>query len=268
MSLLEAEDFLAECEALHQLAAAQDETRLQTRTQFKGWSVEDVLVHLHFWNRAADLSLTDEAAFQDLLAKAGPALRSGQLRALENSTIAQRGVALLDAWIAQARDMANRWRSLDPKLRLPWAGPSMSARSSITARQMETWAHGFEVFDAFGTVRQESDRIKNIVVLGVNTFGWSHKVNGLEIPEKMPLLRLLAPSGAIWSFGDLAAGEILGPAADFAAVVSQTRAVADTQLTVRGAVAATWMAHAQCFAGPAEQPPSPQSRFMSVTVRN
>ena len=40
----------------------------------------------------------------------------------------------------------------------------MSARSKITARHMETWAHGQEVFDALGKDREEKDRIKNIVL--------------------------------------------------------------------------------------------------------
>ena len=43
----------------------------------------------------------------------------------------------------------------------------MSARSAISARQMETWAHGQEVFDVLGADREEHDRIRNIVVLGL-----------------------------------------------------------------------------------------------------
>ena len=36
----------------------------------------------------------------------------------------------------------------------------MSARSSISARLMETWAHGQEVYDHLGVVRVDADRIK------------------------------------------------------------------------------------------------------------
>jgi len=131
----------------------------------------------------------------------------------------------------------------------------MSARSSITARQMETWAHGFEVFDALGQTRMEQDRIRNIVVLGANTFGWSHKVHGLAMPEQMPLLDLVLPSGAQMQMGEVQAGSITGKAVDFAAVVTQTRAVGDTGLAVKGPTAAEWMAHAQCFAGAPVIPP-------------
>jgi uncharacterized protein (TIGR03084 family) len=137
----------------------------------------------------------------------------------------------------------------------------MSARSAMTARQMETWAHGFEIFDLLGATRNETDRIRNIVVLGVNTFGWSYQVHGLPVPPKAPELVLTAPSGAVWTFGEPGAGRILGTAVDFAAMVTQTRALEDTGLRIEGEVARTWMENAQCFAGPPERPPAPKSRF-------
>ena len=49
-------------------------------------------------------------------------------------------------------------------------GPDMSARSSISARHMETWAHAQELYDTLGVDRINEDRIKNIVVIGNNTF--------------------------------------------------------------------------------------------------
>jgi len=59
----------------------------------------------------------------------------------------------------------------------------MNTRSSITARQMETWAHGQEIFDILGEARIEDDRIKNIVHLGVSTFSWTFKNRNLEVPQ-------------------------------------------------------------------------------------
>jgi hypothetical protein len=44
-------------------------------------------------------------------------------------------------------------------------------------------------------------------------------------------------------------------------VVTQVRAVADTELQVTGDTARRWMAIAQCFAGPPQDPPAPGSRF-------
>lgn len=260
----QAHDFLAESEALAAILADLPDAEWSRATQFKSWTVNDVVVHLLFWNRAADLSLTDPEAFTVLIESLFAHLRSGALRNFENDAITQRGRALYGEWTAQFRDMAPRWAKVDPRARVKWAGPDMSTRSSITARQMETWAHGQEVFDLLGLERQDADRIRNIVQLGVNTFGWSHQVQGLDIPAAMPHLRLKAPSGEIWEFGEAgAAGSIAGLASEFAQVVTQVRNVADTRLEVEGDMARRWMETAQCFAGPKEIPPAPGTRHRS-----
>lgn len=258
----QARDFLAECEALND--ALDHVTDWEAATQFKGWTVNDVLVHLHYWNVMADKSAVDPDTFAIMIGKVMQNLGGGGLRPVENAEITVRGAELRATWIANARDMAARWSEFDPKLRVKWAGPDMSARSSITARQMETWAHGMEVFDLLGLSRDDTDRIKNVVVLGVNTFGWSHKVQGLTLPEQLPRVRLTAPSGALWEWGN-GADLIEGPAVDFAAVVTQTRSFADTALKTTGDDARRWMETAQCFAGPPETPPSKGARHVQGT---
>jgi uncharacterized protein (TIGR03084 family) len=261
MSFEQVQDFLEESEVL--FAAVQDleEDDFDRETQFKVWTVEDVLRHLHYWNRAVDFAAQGEAAFSGLKGRVIAAISAGKsLREVERKAVPETGKVLRASWIGFARALAQRWETIDPKARLPWVGPEMSARSAITARQMETWAHGFEIFDLLGKERQEHDRIRNIVVLGVNTFGWSHQVHGLDVPEAMPKLTLEAPSGAVWEIGEDGAGRINGMATDFAAVVTQTRALADTGLALEGAAAKRWMAHAQCFAGPPETPPAKGAR--------
>jgi uncharacterized protein (TIGR03084 family) len=264
-TMQQAQDFLDESEALAAVLGGLSEAQWAEPTQFKRWTSNDVIVHLHFWNRAADLSLVDPDAFSRLLADVFASLRRASLREFENAYIAERGSALLAAWSAQFRDMATRWAGADPKARVKWAGPDMSARSSITARQMETWAHGQAVFDRLGIERRDSDRLRNIVMLGVNTFGWSHRTQGLDVPAQMPRLSLTAPSGEVWQFEENAAdaaGSISGRAVEFAQVVTQTRNIADTALVVVGDVAQRWMQTAQCFAGAKETPPAPGTRFV------
>ena len=41
-------DFLAECEALSAVLDPLDGDDFARPTQFKGWRIEDVIVHLHF----------------------------------------------------------------------------------------------------------------------------------------------------------------------------------------------------------------------------
>ncbi|MEM6460627.1 MAG: TIGR03084 family metal-binding protein [Pseudomonadota bacterium] len=259
----QAQDFLAECEALAAIVEGLEDRDFERQTQFKNWTINDVLVHLHFWNSAADLSLTDPDAFKAMLASLMGALRSGGLRAHENARISERGKDLVAAWQGFYREMGPRWAALDPKTRVEWAGPSMSVRSSMTARQMETWAHGHEIFDLAGIKRREKDQIRNVVVLGVNTFGWTFKVRGWDVPEKTPYVSLKLPSGTAADFGDTGGEDsVSGSAVEFAQVVTQTRNVADTQLEVRGPVATAWMENAQCFAGPPETPPAPGTRYL------
>ena len=172
------------------------------------------------------------------------------------------GRALLTAWHDFYVSMADAFSQVDPKKRLKWAGPDMSARSSISARLMETWAHGQEIFDHLGVVRTNRDTIRSIAVLGVNTFNWTYKVRGETPPETVPYVKLTSPSGADWVFGDDNTGEsIEGTAEDFCMVVTQVRNIADVDLTLTGAVAMDWMSKAQCFAGPPETPPAPGTRF-------
>ena len=258
----QAQDFVDESDVLAARLDALDGQDWDRPTQFKHWSCNDILVHLHFWNEQADLSLTDPERFKSSIADIQAGIQSSGMRAIENARIGPRGAELLAQWRALYRDIGRRWSTLDPRQRVQWAGPDMSVRSSMTARQMETWAHGQAAFDLFGAQREESDRIKNIVVLGVNTFGWSYQVRGLKVPEQMPALKLRAPSGANWEFGDAQSGDsIEGEAVEFAQVVTQTRNIADTGLTLCGDVAREWMAHAQCFAGAAHAPPEANTRY-------
>ena len=259
----QAMDFHDESDALYQLLEPLAADEFDQTTQFKGWSINQVLRHLHIWNVAADLSLEDADQFMAFLGELMDIVRTGSLGEAENTWL--NGIKdreLLDTWHEFFVQMSDRFRAADPKKRLKWAGPDMSARSSITARLMETWAHGQELYDTLGVVRTNTDRVRNIVVLGVNTFGWTYVNRGLETPAEMPRLKLLSPSGDTWQWGDAATdNSIEGAAVDFCQVVTQVRNIDDTGLEVVGDVAKQWMSFAQCFAGGPEQPPAAGSRF-------
>ena len=216
----------------------------------------------------AYLQLADEDQLVHHLKTMASAGKS--MRAYESEVLAGLdGFALVAEWEKQFEETADRFASADPKARLQWAGPDMSARSSITARLMETWAHGQEVYDHLGALRKNEDRIGNIVMLGVNTFGWTYATRREQPPGAMPYLVLTAPSGAVWTHGTESDAErIEGRAEEFCQVVTQTRNIADTSLKVTGPVATDWMAKAQCFAGPPATPPPPGSRFTAKTAAN
>ncbi|MDF1721360.1 MAG: TIGR03084 family metal-binding protein [Minwuia sp.] len=261
--LEQAEDFRAESEALFGLVRDLPESAFVEPTAFKDWTIDRVLGHLHMWNWAADLSLTDADQFKEFMQGIMRRREAG-----ENVGDVERewrdgigGQALVAAWRDYYQGMADRFAKADPSARVPWAGPSMSVRSSISARLMETWAHGQEVYDMLGVVRQNADRIKSIAVLGVNTHGWTYMVRDRKAPTPAPHVRLTAPSGAIWTWNDPSETELIeGAAEDFCQVVTQVRNIADTKLSVTGPNATEWMSMAQCFAGAPETPPAPGAR--------
>jgi uncharacterized protein (TIGR03084 family) len=258
----QATDFLDESIALCALLTPLSETDFETPTQFKGWTINNIIRHLHVWNIAVDLSLRDEAAFGAFVAAMMAGVRGGKLPEFEASYLdGLSGHALRTIWMERAEATSRAFVDANPKLRLKWVGPDMSALSSITARLMETWAHAQAIYDVLAVERQDADRIGNIVRLGVNTWGFTWKNRRMEPPGQMPLLRLSAPSGAIWEYGAPSdSGMICGSATEFCQVVTQCRNIADTSLEVTGEVAHQWMAVAQCFAGPPQDPPQKGTR--------
>ncbi|MEL7485735.1 MAG: TIGR03084 family metal-binding protein [Pseudomonadota bacterium] len=263
----EADDFRAECDALAALLDGASDDDFQLTTLFNDWTIEDVIGHLHVWNEAAAMTLASREKFQAFLGFAVQHVDpTGGSRGVQYAWFDEhhgglRGKPLYDAWRDFYPRLADRYAAADPKTRVAWAGPDMSAPSKIIARQMETWAHGQEIFDRFGEDRVDSDRIRNIAHLGVTTYSWTFRNRGDEPPKPKPYVRLTAPSGAVWEWNDPQDDNLVsGAATDFCQVVTQTRNIADTALETSGDAARAWMECAQCFAGPPKTPPAKGER--------
>lgn len=256
------DDLLAEGQALHALLADQSADFYDRATSFKNWTVHDVLAHLHFSDHLALMAATKPDVFKTELATIMAAMQKGTslidyTRAWLDS--AAQGAALMPQWYDTFSRMVAVFKAAPEDARYDWFGPPMGVAMFATARQMETWAHGLSVFDVAGENRVEEDRIKHICVIGCKTFGWTFQNRGETPPGPVPRVQLTLPSGSPFEAGD-GPDSVTGQAVDFAKVVTQTRNIADVDLTVKGPVAARWMAIAQCFAGPPEQPPAPGTR--------
>ena len=267
----EADDFKADSDALAEILADVSKDAFRRQTLFKAWTIEDVIAHLHLWNAAAMLTLESREKFHEFFSGVAKQMMAGkshielQRAWLDEAEDGARGPALLERWRKRYAQTADAYRNSDPEARLAWAGPDMSARAAIIARQMETWAHGQAVFDILGLEREEKDRIRNICHLGVTTYSWTFRNRGEDPPKPKPFVRLTAPSGAVWEWNEPQDDNLVsGPAAAFAQVVAQTRNVADTTLQTVGDAATRWMAVAQCFAGPPEAPPGKGARYKSA----
>ncbi|MEW2501378.1 TIGR03084 family metal-binding protein [Amycolatopsis sp. NPDC047767] len=243
------DDLVAETRVLLDLVADLDDAGIATPTPAVGWTVRDQLTHLAYFDETATQAAVDPAAFR----VAADALVAGGMDfpdrvAAEHATLPAADVR---AWLARTRrEFVTVFRGLDAKARLPWYGPDMSALSSVTARLMETWAHGQDVADALGRDREPTDRLRHIAHLGVQTTAFSFTLNGKPAPPEPIRIELTSASGAEWTWGPPeAADRVAGTALDFCLVVTQRRHRDDTALAVTGPVATEWLSVAQTFAG-------------------
>lgn len=244
-------DLAAEHAGLADLVTGIDESDWRTVTPADGWDVADSVSHLYFFDIRAALAIRDADAFardtQEMMASfatgGDPSVARGR---------SVTGHELLVDWKARSADLIEAGRSADKSVRVPWYGPSMSLASFLTARLMETWAHGVDVADALGKPIVTSARLKHICHIGFLARPNSYRSRNLPVPDADIALRLVAPDGSTWSWGnDDAPESITGSALDFALLVTQRRHVVDTALVAEGPLAREWTTIAQAFAGPA-----------------
>ncbi|MET9862954.1 TIGR03084 family metal-binding protein [Streptomyces smyrnaeus] len=221
-------------------------------TPAAGWTVAHQIAHLAWTDERALLAATDAEAFRreteayaarpeaagfvDDGAEAGARLPHGEL---------------LERWRAGREALQGALAGLAPGVRLPWYGTSMSAASMATARLMETWAHGTDVADALGLIREPTARLRHIVRLGVRARDFAYLVHGLEPPAEAFRVETTGPGGELWAHGpEEAAQRVTGGAVDFCRLVTQRVHRDDTDLHAEGAEAERWLSIAQAFAGP------------------
>jgi uncharacterized protein (TIGR03084 family) len=250
-------DLLAEQADLDAIVAPLAEEQWALPTPSPGWTVADQIGHLMYFDGTAALAITGPDAFAETVTELLEAMGTGDdptLAAARAMTPAE----LLEAWRQNRLALAEVSSTLADDARVVWYGPSMGAKSFLTARLMEVWAHGQDIADAVGASRPATDRLQHVAQLGVITRSWSYKNRGLTAPEVPVRVELSAPSGGVWQFGaDDAAESVVGPAEDFCLVVTQRRHVDDTDLRVTGDAARDWMLKAQAFAGAATAGPAP-----------
>lgn len=245
------DDLAAEHAALDAVVAPLVAGEWDRPTPAAGWAVRDQVGHLQYFDQQAVLSAADPEAFV-----AGRERVLADLEGFEATTLTAARLAtpdhLVDSWRAGRIYLLDTFRRLRGDERLEWYGPPMNAMSFVTARLMETWAHGQDVVDAVdaGNRWPASDRLRHIAHLGVRTRRFSYALRGLEAPEVEVRVELAAPSGDRWAWGpEHAANFVGGPALDFCLLVTQRRHRDDVSLKVTGTAAEEWLTIAQAFAG-------------------
>lgn len=217
-------------------------------TPAKGWDVRDTVSHL------AD---TDEVAMDTCTGGSrslnvwGATLASSEDVTAWGVLAGRRrtGAAVLAWW----EDTSSREREvlagLDPSTRVQW-GLGMKRQSFVTARLMETWAHGLDVRAALGRPAIDTDRIRHVAFLGSRALPYAYSQAGREQPPGDIRIELESPSGdETWEFGPAdAPNRITGPASQFCRLFVQrmTRAEA-TDLVAEGEAADAALDVARAF---------------------
>lgn len=255
------QDLLEEQEALDAIVGGLTDEQWGLPTPSDRWAVRDQIGHLAFFDQTAAWAITDEdrftASLGDLASAFDPDATPDTMDDLTlGSFRAMPPAQLLEAWRANRALLADASDGLADDARVIWYGPSMGAKSFLTARLMECWAHGQHIVDAVGAVREPTDRLRHIAQLGFITRKWTYLNRGDEAPTSAVRVELTAPSGDVWRFGpDDADQSVIGSAEDFCLVVTQCRHVDATGLAVVGDDARDWMTKAQAFAGSATDGP-------------
>jgi uncharacterized protein (TIGR03084 family) len=239
-------DLEAEQLELQAVVAAIDSDAWLAPTPAWSWDVRDTIAHL------AD---TDEMAIDT--AQGGPyAINDLAARAASGADVTYHGV--LRGRRLAGPDVGTWWertshaertmlRELPPDARVPW-GIGMRTPSFVTARLMETWAHGLDVRAALGVPAVDTDRLAHVAWLATRALPYAYSVAGIPPPEAPLRVVLSLPSGAPWAFGpEAAADRITGSAGDYCRVFVHRRRPADTNLVIEGDAARAAIAVARAF---------------------
>lgn len=241
-------DLRTESDALDACVDPLTVDELHRPTPADGWTIADQLAHLAGFDEAALLAIQDPEAFSEDVQRR---IAEGD-DPIAGYTARGRNLDPLDvvAWWKRARSALIAAAPQAEGRRVPWYGPPMSAMSFLTARLMETWAHGQDVRDALGIAPEQSARLRHVAHIGVGARGYSFTVRGLDVPSAEIDVRLSGPTGEQWTWGSGDAVQYVeGPAVDFCLLVTQRRHRDDCALHVVGDDADRWMDIAQAFAG-------------------
>jgi uncharacterized protein (TIGR03084 family) len=240
-------------------ALAREQTGLQTEldslatddwfrpTPAKGWDVRDTVAHL------ADI---DEIAIDTCTAGPRPLNDfAAQFASPEDTTLwgvlrgrRRSGREVLTWW----EDTSSRERDVlagvDAAMRIPW-GIGMRRPSLVTARLMETWAHGLDVREAVGLPVVDSDRLRHVAWLGYRALPYAFSFAGRERPPGELRVEVTSPSGdEVWEYGPAdAPNRITGPAGELCRLFAQRTSRDEARGLVAegdGAVAALEVARA------------------------
>jgi uncharacterized protein (TIGR03084 family) len=184
-------------------------------TPAKGWDVRDTVAHL------AD---TDEIAMDTCLGGPRPLNDfAARFASAEDTTLwgvlrgrRRPGREVLAWWEETSTRERDVLAALDPAVRVPW-GLGMRPPSFVTARLMESWAHGLDVRTTLGLPVVDDGTLQHVAWLSYRALPYAFSFAGREAPSGELRVELSSPSGdETWEYGPAGApNRITGPAGEF-----------------------------------------------------
>lgn len=241
------EELDAETAQVDAMVAGLDEHGLALPTPAPRWTIKHQIAHLSWTDAAAHRAAAEPERFTDWL----DSITLDVVDTAADEGAAQPSAQLFATWRHNRDRLRAALLAHDPERKLPWFGPPMRASSMVTARLMETWAHGQDIADTVGAPRQPSARLRHVAHIAVRARPFAYQVHGRTPPEQPPRIELIAPDGSLWTWGaDDATDRVTGKAQDFCLLATRRRHRADLAVHAEGAGAEEWLDIVQAFAGP------------------
>jgi len=214
------DDLASEQEELQAVCARLSRDEWLTPTAARGWDVRDTIAHLADTDEIAIDTLDDGPRslnrFVTMLASSKDVTLWGVLRGRRRS-----GADVLAWWERTSASERGRLRGLETTARVPW-GIGMGRPAFVTARLMETWAHGLDVRGAVGAPAVDTDRLRHIAFLATRALPYAFSFAGRALPATKLRVELDLPSGEQWTHGPAdAADRITGPVGQYCRVFVQ-----------------------------------------------
>jgi uncharacterized protein (TIGR03084 family) len=239
-------DLEAEQRSLQDLLRTIDEDAWLTPTPSWGWDVRDTIAHL---------AHTDEMAIATMHGVPG-GINDLAERSASGEDLTYRGVLAarklsgketLAWWDETSARVRAALAEIDPGVRVAW-GIGMRAPSLITARLMETWAHGLDVRAALHAEPGDTDRLAHVAWLATRALPYAYSVAGEEPPPGALYVELELPSGAVFTYGPPdAVNRISGRADEYCRVFVQRAPASGTALVAEGDAAERALAVARAY---------------------
>jgi len=239
-------DLEAEQLELQSVVETIDRDAWLTPTPAWGWDVRDTIAHLADTDEMAiDTATGGPYAINDLAGRAASGADvtyHGVLRGRRHT-----GRETAAWWVRTSEAERSMLRDLPADARVPW-GIGMRAPSFVTARLMETWAHGLDVRSALGVPAVDTDRLAHVAWLATRALPYAYTVAGRDPPSAPVRVELTLPTGAPWTSGPEGVPDrITGTAGDYCRVFVHRRPAADTNLVIEGDAARAAIAVARAF---------------------